>query len=152
MRHSTVSIMTLYSLLDRLQSILCLEDRVILVGRGRFSTGRWQQVLFDVCLSVITFILFGVQQTHSIGLIRLSVCMVEVFNSIGLYGLDCHFCKWYVVHQCCCYGGQAVSPTRQMYHTLWPADDNLVAVRTVIDGLLDVGDAVTAVIFNERCS
>jgi len=75
-------------LLHRLQSSSGLADKVLDWLRS-FLTGRSQQVLRDGCLSELVMILFGVPQGSVIGPILFILHMVEVFDIIAAYGVNC---------------------------------------------------------------
>jgi len=76
-------------LLHRLQSRFGLGGNVLDWLRS-FLTGRSQQVLRDGCLSELVMILFGVPQGSVIGPILFILYMVEVFDIIAAYGVNCH--------------------------------------------------------------
>jgi len=76
-------------LLHRLQSSSGLAGKVLDWLRS-FLTGRSQQVLRDGCLSELVMILFGVPQGSVIGPILFILHMVEVFDIIAAYGVNCH--------------------------------------------------------------
>ena len=76
-------------LLHRLQSTFGLGGKVLVWLRS-FLTGRSQQVLRDGCLSELVMILFGVPQGSVIGPILFIMYMVEVFDIIAAYGVNCH--------------------------------------------------------------
>jgi len=58
--------------------------------KGHLPTARSQQVLPDGCLSELVMILFGVLQGSVIGPILFILYMVELFDIIAAYGVNCH--------------------------------------------------------------
>ena len=76
-------------LLQSLQPNFGLGGKVLDWLRS-FLTGRSQQVLGDGCLSESVMILFGISQSSVIGPILFILYMVEVFDIIAAYGVNCH--------------------------------------------------------------
>jgi len=76
-------------LLHRLLSSFGLAGKVLDWLRS-FPTGRSHQVLRDGCLSELVMILFGVPHGSVIGHILFILYMVEVFDIIAAYSVNCH--------------------------------------------------------------
>jgi len=86
-------------LLQRLQSNFGLGGKV-LDWLKSFLTKRSQQVLRDGCLSKLVMILFVAPRGSIIGPIMFILYMVEVFDIIAAYGVNCHCYADDMCHVC----------------------------------------------------